>query len=144
MQFANLSRTNFFWVVLTVMSFLPVPAMAQSGGRFTLTKSVQWGMVTLSPGEYRYSVHHATAGTVTLRSLSDGQAAIVMATSLSTTRSSSASHLVLERSGDTLYVKSLVLGEDGEELQFNTPARKYTEKEAALFQRTRTASLTNP
>jgi hypothetical protein len=54
---------------VSALSLFPAPALAQdAGGKFVLPHEVQWGGVSLPPGEYSYSVEHRAGATVLLRS----------------------------------------------------------------------------
>jgi hypothetical protein len=112
-------------MAVTGLSILPAPAVAQSAsGKFTLVRQVRWGTVVLPPGDYSCSVEHRSAETVLLHNLTTRTGAIVMAASVSTVDNPTASHLVLEQTGNEWFVRSLVLSATGEILYFNSPATR--------------------
>lgn len=53
MRWMNRSWKNFLLAAVTAMSLFPAPALAQdASGKFVLPREVQWGGVSLPPGEY--------------------------------------------------------------------------------------------
>ena len=120
MRFTSGSWKKLLLVAVTGLSLLPAPALAEDAkGKFTLGRAVRWGAAVLPAGDYHYTIEHEH--TVTLRSLSGGPNAIVLASSVSLVDSSELPHLMLKKQGDDWIVTSMVVGSEGKELYF-TPS----------------------
>lgn len=136
-----------FWkhallVAITALSLLPASAIAQdASGKFTLSRQVRWGMVTLPPGDYTYSIEYGSADTVFLRNAA-GSAMIVLVASVSTA-DPDADRLILQNRGGEWFVSSLMLTGPGEELHFNVPKATLVAQDAPS-RRTRLAGLSKP
>ena len=136
-----------FWkhallVAITALSLLPSLAIAQdASGKFTLTREVRWGMVTLPPGEYTYSIERASADTVFLRNAA-GSAMIMLVASVSSA-DPDADRLILQNRGGEWFVSSLMLTGLGEELHFNVPKAALVAHDAHS-RPTRLAAISRP
>lgn len=120
MRFTSGSWKKLLFVAISGLSLLPAPALAEDAkGKFTLAREVRWGVAVLPAGDYRYTIEHER--TVTLRSLSGGPSAIVLASSVSLVDSAEAPHLMLKQQGNDWIVTSMVVGNEGKELCF-TPS----------------------
>ena len=143
MQSMGGSLRKFLLLATGALGVLPMSAIAQdAGGKFVLPREVHWGMVTLAPGAYRYSVGRGSAETVILTSAS-GSGVIVMATTISTVDSSVPPRIVLQQQKGEWFVASMTLGSLGEELHFSLPLKR---SEVAQVSEThaRLASLAKP
>jgi len=87
-------------------------------GRFTLSKDVVWGTVTLTPGEYTYSLEQHGSSLMLLRGLGGGPSFMVLVRSVTSTDSNS-DKLVLQRYNDQWVVSDMIIGTIGETLSFD-------------------------
>ena|ERR1700675_1600040 len=144
MRFMNCSLKQWLFATITALGLLPASALAQDArGKFTLNQQVQWGMVSLPPGDYSYAVEHQAGARVLVRSLTGGPTAIVLASSLSEITPLNRAQLQLELRGDDWVVTSLALGAGERTLYFNRPSKAnpaYREKGG----RPKLATLSNP
>jgi hypothetical protein len=143
MRFTNGSWRKLLFVTISGLSLLPVPALAEDAkGKFTLVKEVRWGVAVLPAGEYRYTIEHER--TVTLRSLSGGPSAIVLASSISLVDSAEAPHLMLKQQGNNWVVTSMVVGSEGKELYFTPSSSTPSTQESRRPSKVAMLSSTNP
>jgi len=123
----------------------PAPALAQdAGGKFVLPHEVQWGGVSLPPGEYSYSVEHRAGATVLLRSASGKHSLIVMASTISTIDAPEKTQLLLRNEAGQWFVSAMVLSMDGEKLHFASPTRKTEVAQDAKLHPAKLAALSHP
>ena len=130
---------------VSALSLFPAPALAQdAGGKFVLPHEVQWGGVSLPPGEYSYSIEHRAGETVLLRSADGKHNLIVMPSTTSLVDPPATSQLLLRSEGGEWFVASMVLSIDGEELHFATPTKRITVAQDANLHPAKLAALSHP
>ena len=110
-------------LVLCTVSLLSVLGSAETAhGKFKLPTETRWGKLLLAPGEYEFNTSASTAGTiVTIRSEDSGWSGMIMVESTSDCAYGEGSSLLLGKSEDGMYVRSLALGEPGVTLNFGAP-----------------------
>ena len=105
-------------IALSTLGFTAAFANAQaSQGKFKLPVEAHWGLAVLPPGDYTFTLDHATAnGMIIVRG--QGKAAIIPATAgISLSKITEQSELVLvNRAGRSMY-----LGHLGLTLQYRVP-----------------------
>ncbi|HST10888.1 MAG TPA: hypothetical protein VLL05_10965 [Terriglobales bacterium] len=143
MRFTSGSWKKLLLVAISGLSLLPAPALAEDAkGKFTLAREVRWGVAVLPAGDYRYTIEHER--TVTLRSLSGGPNAIVLASSVSLVDSAELPHLMLKKQGNDWIVTSMVVGSEGKELYFTPSFSTASMQEARRPTKVALLSSTNP
>jgi hypothetical protein len=108
-----------------------IPAAAQDAvkGSFTLPSDVRWQGAALPAGDYTFSMKSAAVpATVIIRG--ETGAAIVMTAATSDRPAGAQSFLIVERRGNTRFVREMYLAELGVHLRYAAPAAS-KEKELA-------------
>lgn len=123
MRFSRSSSLKWLISAVSLLMLMGSSALAQSAGKFTLNREVVWGDVTVTPGQYAYSLEHHGSSVLLLRGLDGGPSFMVLAKSVSTT-SEDTNKLVLQRSNDQWVVSDLIIGTIGETLSFSTSSPK--------------------
>jgi hypothetical protein len=109
--------------VLCALSLLSAMGSAETAhGKFKLPTETRWGKVLLAPGEYEFTISNDAAGTiVTVSSKDSGWSGMIMSESVSGPDPAKGSRLLLCRSAEGVYVRSLALGDLGMTLNFGAP-----------------------
>jgi hypothetical protein len=109
--------------VLCAVSLFSTMGNAETAhGKFKLPTETRWGKLLLAPGEYEFTISSDTAGTiVTVCSKDSGRSGLIMAEGVSGADSTKRSRLLLGRSAEENYVRSLALGDLGLTLNFGAP-----------------------
>ena len=111
-----------FFVVCTVSLLSALGSAETVHGKFKLPTEIRWGKLLLAPGEYEFTTSASTAGTiVTVRSEDSGWSGMIMSESTSDLANVDGSSLLLGKSEDGAYVRSLALGDIGVTLNFGAP-----------------------
>jgi hypothetical protein len=130
---------------VSALSLFPAPALAQdASGKFVLPHEVQWGGVSLPPGEYSYSIEHRAGEIVLLRSASGKHSVIGMASTISTVDAPEKTQLLLRNEAGQWFVSAMVFSMDGEELQFAPPTKRAEVAQDTKLHPARLAALSNP
>lgn len=109
-------------IALSTLGFTAAFANAQaSQGKFRLPVEAHWGLAVLPPGDYTFTLDHATAnGMIIVRG--QGKAAIIPATAgISLSKITEQSELVLVNRAGHSTVRSMYLGHLGLTLQYHVP-----------------------
>jgi len=109
-------------IALSTLGFTAAFADAQARqGKFKLPVEAHWGLAVLPPGDYTFTLDHATAnGMIIVRG--QGKAAIIPATAgISLSKITEQSELVLVNRDGRRTVRSMYLGHLGLTLQYRVP-----------------------
>jgi hypothetical protein len=122
-QDRSLSQLASLFVVGLAVAASVAPATAQtssavSKGKITLPIEVQWGGVSLPPGEYTYTLDSGSLGGVLRLRRAGHYVAVLQAVGISEARPSRSSELILIRRGRKGIVRTLYLSELGLALSY--------------------------
>jgi hypothetical protein len=99
-------------------------------GSFTLSHEIRWQKATLPAGDYTFSIR-STIGKDLMRVNGPNGSVFELGSVISNCHSDQASILVLERRGQTFFVREMDLNGIGLQLRYNVPKIPKNEKELA-------------
>jgi hypothetical protein len=116
---------RLFLAVTTLLSLSAISARGQeASGKFTLAKEVRWGGAVLPAGDYTYLLEHPTGQVLFVHNTNGQTSAIVLVKSASLVNSGARDRIVLQRSGDDWFVRSMIITSLGQELSFGAPSTR--------------------
>ena len=96
-------------------------------GTFKLPVEAHWGKMVLAPGEYEFVVDtESSTRMVTVRLKDSGWSGMALSEGLSDTSSAEGASLVLAKSEEGMYVRTLYLNDMGVALNFAVPKMRMT------------------
>ena len=90
-------------------------------GRFTLPVEARWGHVVLPPGDYSFTLDHASNDGKIMVRRGTGNLGIILTQAIRDRQTSDQSALVLVRSGGNYTIRALRLAELGMTLEYSVP-----------------------
>jgi hypothetical protein len=115
------------FVVCAVGLFSSLAGAQTVHGTFKLPVEAHWGMMVLAPGEYEFVVDTGSfTRMITVRSKDSGWSGMVLSESASDASSATGASLMLAKSEDGMYVRTLYLNDAGVALNFGAPKTRMT------------------